>query len=316
MRQPLSQPIESDLVTGVNVRDAIDSFARYLRARNLSPKTIETYCEASRQLADFLEAKGMPSDIGAIRREHVQTWITDLLDRFKPATARNRFLGVQQLFRFLVEEDELRASPLAKVQPPKVPEEPPPILKDEELKALLATCRGTDFESRRDTAIMRVFLDTGARLSEVADLGHGENAENPVDLVQGVAMVLGKGRRPRLLHLGAQTVRAIDRYLRVRSHHPKAHLPRLWVGHSGRLSDSGIAQMIRRRGEQAGIKGLHPHAFRHLFAHDWLSAGGGESDLLRLAGWKSRSMLERYGASAATERAIAAHARLARGDRL
>jgi site-specific recombinase XerD len=316
MRQPPTRPIEADLITGVNVRDAIDSFARALRARNLSPKTIETYTESSRQLADYLERTGMPQDIGAIRREHVQSFTTDLLERFKPATARNRFLGLQQLFRFLVEEDELTASPMAKLEPPKVPEEPPPVLKDEQIKALLATCKGTDFESRRDAALIRVFLDTGARLSEVAGLGHGENAENPVDLYEGVAFVMGKGRRPRVLHLGAQTVKSLDRYLRARSRHPKAHLPWLWIGHQGRFGDSGIAQMIKRRGQQIGIEGLHAHLFRHTFAHDWLSAGGAETDLMKLAGWRSRSMIERYGASAAAERAIAAHARLARGDRI
>ena len=220
------------------------------------------------------------------------------------------------MFRFLVDEDELRASPMAKLVPPKVPEEPPPVLKDEQITALLATCKGKDFESRRDAAIIRVFLDTGVRLNEVAGLGYGENVENAVDLSSGLAVVIGKGRRPLLLHLNAQAVRALDRYLRVRSRHPKAHLPWLWIGHSGRFTDSGIAQMLRRRGQQIGIEGLHPHLFRHTFAHDWQSAGGSEADLMKLLGWRSRSMIERYGASAATERAIAAHTRMARGDRL
>lgn len=316
MRQAPSRSIQADLVTGVNIRDAIESFILDLNARNLSPKTVETYRESALQLAAYLEEMGMPTDIGTIRREHVQTFLKTLLEKWKPATARNRFLGIQQFFRFLVEEDELTESPMAKLQPPRVAQEPPPILKDEELKALLAVCRGNDLESRRDTALIRVFLDTGARLNEVAGIGYGVNAEHAIDLLEGVAVVVGKGGRPRLLHLGAQTAKAIDRYLRVRGRHPQAHQPWLWLGHRGKLSDSGIAQMIKRRGKQAGLEGLHPHLFRHLFAHDWLHSGGGESDLLALAGWRSRSMLERYGASGATQRALDAHKRLARGDRL
>lgn len=72
-----------------------------------------------------------------------------------------------------------------------------------------------------------------------------------------------------------------------------------------------------RRGAQAGLDGrLHPHIFRHTFAHRWLHDGGSEGDLQRLAGWKSPQMLQRYGASAADERARDAHKRLGLGDRI
>ena len=75
--------------------------------------------------------------------------------------------------------------------------------------------------------------------------------------------------------------------------------------------------MVRRRGREAGLGDkVHPHLFRHTFAHAWLSEGGQETDLMSVTGWRSRMMVQRYGASAAQERSWAAARRLALGDRL
>ncbi len=301
----------ADQSQSVELLKLLEGFELTMEAENKSPRTIRAYSDSVKFFDDWLGRNSKPTTVALVRRQDVEGFLADLLRRYKPATAHNRYRGLLRFFGWALAEEELHTSPMAGMRPPAVPEEPAPVLTEDQLRQVLRACEGKDFEARRDSALVRVFLDTGARLSEVAGLKVSD-----IDIQQRVLVVLGKGRRPRGAPFGANTALALNRYLRARDRHPKAASPALWLGHLGPMTPSGLADVVGRRGRQAGLEGIHPHLFRHTAAHRWQLEGGNETDLMVLLGWHSRSMLSRYAKSAAVERARESHRRLGLGDRL
>lgn len=321
-----------------DLRELLPDWQRHLKAANKAPETVKSYLGVAEEFVAFLLAEGMPTRAGLIGREHIEHYLVRLAERPNKRTGKpiseahvaKHYRSLQQLFRWLDEvEGEIEASPFAKMNPPQVNEQPVPILTDDQLRALLAACKNNAggskaealFATRRDEALVRLFMDTGARIGELAPLTLGD-----LDFELDVAHVFGKGRRRRAAPFGPKTGEALRRYLRARARHaqggkldPADEEERkarpLWIGRRGALSEYGIRQVLNRRADDAGVPHIHPHMFRHTFAHRWLAEGGQEQDLMRLAGWRSREMIGRYGASAADERAREAHKRAALGDR-
>lgn len=275
----------------------------------------------ARYLPSYVPEQGAqptPKDVGDIDRDHIEPYITAMLTAGLKASANQQFRSLKTFFNWLVEEEEINRSPMRNMKPPEVGETEVPVIPDDALRKLLKSCSGRDFESRRDMAILMLFIDTGVRLSELT-----ERQVKHIDLDLMVFHVLGKGDRQRAVPFGRQAAQAIDRYLRAYAKHIKRPLDPegsdpLWIGIKSRrpFTISGVGAMVERRAAACGVPHIHPHQFRHTFAHQWKLNGGNEDALMRITGWRSREMLGRYGASAAVERARQEHRDLSPGDRL
>jgi integrase/recombinase XerD len=276
----------------------LDSWELSLRAERKSPQTVKSYTDGVRR---FLAWCAAGSHSPVLDRRTVNAFVVDLLDGgAEPSTARSRQLALRRFSAWLLDEGESDADHLVGVKAPKLDAKVVEPLTDNELRALIKACAGKDLKERRDEAIIRMMFETGGRAGEVAVM-----LLSDVDLKAGTAIIRrGKGGKGRVVPFGAQTIQAIDRYLRVRRGHRLADSDDLWLGDRGkRFSYDALHKSLSGRAAAAGLVGFHPHKLRHTAAHRWLAAGGSEGGLMAVAGWTRPDMLMRYTKAQASHRA-------------
>ncbi|WP_280434034.1 tyrosine-type recombinase/integrase [Nocardia carnea] len=293
----------------VDLAALLPSWELALRAERKAPQTVKSYTDGVRAFLRWCESTGTDP---VLTRGTVQAFTVSLLDGgAEPSTARSRQLAVKRFSTWLAEEGELDTDPLLGLRPVKLDVKVTPSLTEDQVKALIKACQGREMWCRRDEAIVRLMVETGARAGEVVGLTLAD-----IDLPRGLATVRrGKGGKGRIIPFGAQTGRAIDRYLRTRRGHLLSESGALWLGDRGKsFGYDGLHKSLTYRARLAGIDGFHPHLLRHTAASRWLAAGGSEGGLMAVAGWKRRDMLDRYTAATASERAAAEARGLNLGD--
>jgi integrase/recombinase XerC/integrase/recombinase XerD len=208
---------------------------------------------------------------------------------------------VKRFLNWMVEERVLKQNPMATIHPPKVPRKIIAPFTTEHIKSLLLLCDDRKFLGARDRAIILMFLDTGLRLSELTNIQIKD-----VDFDRETIRVMGKGARERVVRIGRTAQKALLHYLLKR----QDDLSRLWVSEERKpFNPRGVAMMIQRLGERAGIDGVRcsPHTFRHTFATQALLNGAGEFEVQSLLGHEGLVMTRRYTASLRSEAAVEGH---------
>lgn len=326
-----------------HLRAMVDSFDLHLRIEDKSEKTREEYTAAAIKFGGWLVA-GRPDPAGMLRyvaegtdqaggsspvlrqgtgrpiakwtavvKVDIQEYVLFLKGwGYADGMVNNQFRALQQFFKWLSDEEGC-PDPFATLKPPKIAETLPPMLDTDELALLIGGAEADKtYRGKRDTAILRLYASTGARLSELALA-----VVDDVNLAAREMVVHGKGNKDRKVKFDFKATRALDRYLRARAEYladprrpaRKAPVAALWVGRGAPMTPSGIRQAIERRADAVGLK-VNPHMFRHMFSHGWLDKGGAEGDLMELTGWTSPQMLRRYGRSARSARAMRAYDRI------
>jgi len=288
-----------------------------LGADGYSANTLASYGQALDSFGRWMQENAPGVSPTEASRDHVRGWLVHLRATVAANSARGWFAGVRHFCRWMVAEGECSDDATLGIRTPSKGDPRTPVLKPEEIKAMLGTCDITSFRGRRDAAIIMVLADGGLRLAEITGL-----RVDDVDVRDRILFVIGKGSnlsgpRRRAVPLGIKAARALDRYLRERRKHVYHERTQLWLGDRNRetLSAHGVTAMLKRRAAEVGLV-VHPHMFRHTWASEFRSAGGEEGDLMALGGWRSRQMLDRYGRVAAAERAAASYRQRSLGDRL
>ena len=176
--------------------------------RGLSPRTIEAYGRDLARFTEYLEGAGVRS-LRAVRREHL-VGFTRFLDR-EGLGSRSRarmLVSVRRLLRHQGISGTTADDPLEGVLSPSFNTPLPRLLRPDETASLIDAVDTSTPIGLRDRCMLEVLYGSGLRVSELVELRLGS-----VDRRSGVIRVLGKGRKERIVPMGAPALEVLDRYL-------------------------------------------------------------------------------------------------------
>ena len=259
--------------------------------RNVSPLTLTNYRHA---LESFRKAVPQPA-WKDLRADHFRRYLFEQMKAglAKP-TVRLHFAALRTFYRFLTERHGLKDNPLKQVQLPKLDRGLPVVLSRRQIDALLAaplamekSDRAPKWMPQRDAAILELFYSSGLRLAELASL-----TVRDMDIFNETVRVMGKGRKERIVPVGALALEALQKYRQA----ARVDVGPLFINKSRkRISTRSVWLSLKRYLDFAGIpQTVSPHKLRHSFATHMLDAGADLRSVQSLLGHASLSTTQIY----------------------
>jgi site-specific recombinase XerD len=309
---------EASPLLRIDLEQAIAAFLRGLVAADYSPRTVKAASSDLRQFAEFLTGRGV-SGLDSLSRIDLVAYVTALaepvqkgagVDGMKAAsvsahpavaprplarsTIARKLSVVRTFLGFCEEEGKVQSSPAVGVNSPKLPRRLPQVLTQTQVHELLESIKGENALEMRDRALFELIYSSGLRCQEALDL-----QVRDIDFNSCEVRAKGKGRKVRVVPVGALALGALERYLRegrTRLVSGGAHEQHVFVSRTGRpLSSSDVQRRLARYLAQAGAPaGTSPHTLRHSFATHLLEGGADLRSIQELLGHSSLRTTQVY----------------------
>jgi len=306
-----------NLIPVTSLESLVKGYILNCQCERKSPKTIAIYEIVLKNFVWYCRKNDYPETpkLTAMHIRHFLLYLATESNRWgndqrKPAnqtTVNDYYRTLRTYFNWLQREELILENPFNRLKPPKIEKKVIQALTPTEIERLFKEVAGKSPIDIRNKAILSVLLDTGLRVSELANLSLD-------DIDSGSILVRhGKGGKQRMVRIGSRAQKAVWKYVTI---YRRSEGRQLFINRSGEPLDvQGIKILIRRMGEKVGVK-AHPHKFRHTFAVSFLRAGGDVFSLQYLLGHTTLQMTQRYLQSLDSNDAMNAHRKFSPLDNL
>jgi integrase/recombinase XerC len=265
-------------------------FLRALQGQNYSPKTLRAYGDDLHQFLAWVEKNRVDWDIPTrFSRGDIEGFMQYLAaQRMTGVTRVRKLAAIRKFFTFLEENRILAANPAHTIKGARREEKEPNILYKEQYKALLYEAS----DNIRDYAIIQTFLQTGIRLSELANL-----RVDDLDFEHRILTVRqGKGKKDRQIPLVDDAVKALRNYMRYRNTQLILDDEILFLAKNGTsLNVSTVKYTVAKYVKRAGIrKKTGVHTLRHTFGAHKADKNMSLATLQELMGHKKKETTLKY----------------------
>lgn len=278
----------------------IESFRNYLQfEKRFSAHTLIAYTADLQQFFDFISQQYPETSVQEINLFMIKSWMADLKEKKIAGnkSIHRKISSLKSFYKFMLKQGVVKNSPLTTIVLPKINKRLPMFLKETEARDLTNEKRNEGiaeeenfWEKRTANLIVKLFYETGIRLSELINL-----QENQIDPSYVQIRVLGKGNKERIIPISKNLLLDIQSYISEKPMRME-RVENVFVNEKGKaLYPKKVYNMVKHlMNEVTSLKKKSPHILRHSFATHLMNNGADLNAVKELLGHSSLAATQVY----------------------